>query len=52
MAANVGPEPLELPVEIDGWVGTDLVLGNHVDATASSRWLRPWEVRVHRRHDG
>ena len=34
---------------VDGWDGTELVLGNYPDDGTAVTALRPWEARVHRR---
>ena len=51
----------KVDAEIDGWSGSELVLGNYPDAAGrypdgsgapydgDVRALRPWEARVHRR---
>jgi oligo-1,6-glucosidase len=39
----------EVHAAVEGWDGTELVLGNYPDAGADVTALRPWEARVHRR---
>jgi len=47
----------DVHVDVDGWDGAELVLGNYADAAhpcgkADPGALRPWEARVHRRVHG
>jgi oligo-1,6-glucosidase len=41
----------DVQVDVDGWDGTEVVLGNYPDEVGSDDpgALRPWEARVHRR---
>jgi oligo-1,6-glucosidase len=39
----------EVHAAVEGWDGTELVLGNYPDAGVDVSALRPWEARVHRR---
>jgi oligo-1,6-glucosidase len=39
-----------MPVDLPGWAGTELVLGNYPpDGNTDTLVLRPWEARVYRR---
>lgn len=48
VVANCSGHAVEVPDQLGGWAGADLVLGNYAEETGSDG-LRPWEARVLRR---